>query len=290
MRDNYESFMYLAPDDLDAVENKIEELTNLIQENIYDGQQSPLRNIQVGDDLSGKTLYLSFPRNSYNYINNTVEQNIITIDNNFYIGSVNLADRGYKVIRVHYTGTNPFIYSKDENVEGVTNPYLNYVRFKLPDDYGIVTEINQNNDFYQYIKIYENEEIIPDYVTKTWVSNEIPFMQDIDKIEEGVKNLGKYFTKPIGWITTRTWFNTNTVTDRSDYCAGSKGFSYQDINRWIHNLNLIEQEDMGDFTIWNTDKTEYEWEGHSEWSDYKVQYEGDDVQYGGSDIYYEYVD
>ena len=261
MQENYESFMYLTPNDLNTIENRIEELTNKIQEKIYENTQSPLRNIEVGDDLSGKTLYLSFPSNSYENIDSTTESNIITIDENFYIGNIYLDTRSYKVIRLHYTNTNPFLYSRDttNNLNKGSNPYLNYIRFKLPKDYGVVTEINDESPFYQYIKIYDDENIIPDYIKKEWVTNEIPYMQDIDRIEQGIKNLGDYFTKPIGWITPRVWFETNSITNRNDYCVGSKGLSYKDINRWIHNLNLIEQQDMDDVTIWNTNKTQYYW-------------------------------
>lgn len=264
MEDNYESLMYLTLNDLNQIENKIEELTSLIQENIYDNQQSPLRNIQVGDDLSGKTLYLSFPKDSY--------EDITSSDVIFFIKAQDvlglyyqLYNNLYKTISVRtFDETtssgfrNYYAYSKNIN-SNTNNPYLNNIRFKLPNDYGIVTEIDDESPFYQYVKIYDDETIIPNYEKKTWVLNEIPYMQDIDRIEQGIKNLGDYFTKPKGWITTKDWIKTNTIDDRSDYGVGSKGFSYIDINRWIHNLNLIDEKDMDNITIWNTNKTQYYW-------------------------------
>lgn len=258
MEDNYESLMYLTPNDLNQIENKIEELTNLIQENIYDNQQSLLRNIQVGDDLSGKTLYLSFPKDSYEYITNENRTVIVTMDDSTkriaYLYYPNDSNRRYIYIRTpNYTY---YIYAENKNSP---NPYLNNVRFRLPNDYGTVAEVNENDQFYQYIKIYDDETIIPNYEKKTWVLNEIPYMQDIDRIEQGIKNLGDYFTKPKDWITTKDWIKTNTIDDRSDYGVGSKGFSYIDINRWIHNLNLIDEKDMDNITIWNTNKTQYYW-------------------------------
>lgn len=294
MNSNYNANMYLTPNDLIQVEDKIEELTYQIQEHIYNGE-SVLKNIAINDDLDKITLHLSFPRNAHEYISqedNDKHPLIYTDKNNsiFYQYSNDLCYVGISISNTTSSETNDYIiYGYDIN-DSYNNPYLNYIRYYLPKGFGKVTAIYDNEDLYQYIKIYDDENIIPTYIPKTWSINEIPYIQYIDHIEQGVENLGSYFTKPIDWIITKEWLGTATLGSNNNYGVGSKGFSYQDINRWIHNLNLIEQEDMINCTIWNTDKTEYEWEGHSEWSDYKVQYEGDDVQYGGSDIYYEYVD
>lgn len=71
MNNNYDSNMYLITSYLNDFENQIDYVTNQIQEKVFDDAQSPLRNIQVGDNLSGKTLYMSFPRDSYENITNT---------------------------------------------------------------------------------------------------------------------------------------------------------------------------------------------------------------------------
>lgn len=261
MNNNYNSDMYLTPNDLNNVENKIEELTEKIRNKIYNNVSSPLRNIQIGDDLSGKTLYLFFPHDVYQDISNTSETYIINTDEGFSIGKIYLETRDLITIRLHYTNTNPFLYSILDYRE---NPYLNYVRFKLPDDFGIVTNIDSNDTVYQYIKIYENENIIPNYIKKQWFVNDIPFIQDIDNIEQGIENLGKYCTKPLGWITTKEWIEIASVIKRNDLGVGSKSFSYRDINRWINNLNLIDNVDMDNNTFWNTNKTMYNWNEESE--------------------------
>lgn len=260
MQNNYDANMNLSYEDLNRIEDKVEELTEKVEQNIYSGSHATLRNIQVGDNLSGKTIYLSFPRDSYKNINSS-SVDLVRMDNSLlriYYGfnilkyiSIVLLDPSLLV------GITSFIYCYNTS-EDTGNPYLNIIRFKLPNDFGTVTYINDSDELFKYIKIYD-ENIIPEYIKKTWVLNEIPYMQDIDRIEQGIKNLGDYFTKPVGWITPREWFKTNTLTDRSDYGVGSKGFSYIDINRWINNLNLIEQEDMDDVTIWNTNKTQYYW-------------------------------
>lgn len=261
MNSNYSADIYLTPNDLNQVENKIEELTNKVQEKIYENQQSSLRNIEVGDDLSGKTLYLSFPRESYNYIpENSVD--LITSDNNISI-TAQTQTNDAKLVYMYYEGYEFIMYGRRGEThplyDNTDNPYLNFIRFKLPDDFGTVTFINSEYSLYQYIKIYDNENIIPEYIKKTWTINEIPYIQAIDNIEQGVKNLGDYFTKPLGWITTKEWIKTNTITGSSDYGVGSKGFSYQDINRWINNLKLLDNVDIESGTFWNTNKTEYIW-------------------------------
>lgn len=86
---------------------------------------------------------------------------------------------------------------------------------------------------------------IPSFIPKTWVINEFPYIQEIDRIEKGVDNLGYYYYKPQEWETTKIWIpegNTQEI---------KKGFSYQDINRWIYNMDLINQIKDDNSTIWN---------------------------------------
>lgn len=86
---------------------------------------------------------------------------------------------------------------------------------------------------------------IPSFVPKTWVVNEFPYIQEIDRIERGVDNLGYYYYKPQNWETTKIWIpkgNTQEI---------KKGFSYQDINRWLFNMNLIDEIKDDNSTIWN---------------------------------------
>lgn len=255
MNNDYNADMYLTPTDLNNIENKIEETTEKIRNKIYNNTSSSLRNIQVGDDLSGKTLYLSFPRDSYNNITNTTRTVVITVSSDKRIYYIYSNSKRY--IAVSYKGTGYYIYAKNDNV---INPYLNSIRFKLPNDFGVVTAVDNQDTFYQYVKIYNNENIIPNYVKKQWETNEIPYIQHIDNIEQGVENIGKYCAKPLGWSTTRNWIKTSSIEDRSDYGVGNKGFSYRDINRWINNLNLIDNVDMENGTFWNTNKTKYHWE------------------------------
>ena len=102
----------------------------------------------------------------------------------------------------------------------------------------------------------------PTFSPKTWVVNEFPYIQEIDRIERGIDNLQKYWYKPNGWIDCKIWL-TGLETEQV-----IKSFSYLDINRWINNMNLIEQV-IGDNTIiWNV-QSYINWneESNIEWSD-----------------------
>ena len=108
---------------------------------------------------------------------------------------------------------------------------------------------NDLNNIEQRIYELTNELLdktsIPSFVPKTWVINEFPYIQEVDRIERGIDNLGYYYYKPQEWEATKIWIpkgNTQEI---------KKGFSYQDINRWIVNMKLIEQIKNDNSTIWN---------------------------------------
>ena len=150
------------------------------------------------------------------------------------------------------------MYKKEsDNFAVLRQPYS----FKLPYDIGVVTEIDSNNEVYKYIKIYEDEYIIPDYVKHVWSDNEFLTMQKIENIERGVDNIGYYYYKPIGWIGSKRWINSSGIN--------MKNISYQDLNRWADNLNMINFNDLENMTIWNSDITQLQWNMNSdiEWED-----------------------
>ena len=68
---------------------------------------------------------------------------------------------------------------------------------------------------------------IPTYNTHMLSENSYLFYTLVNDIEEGIKNLGKYYYRPKGFIKRKTW-------------TPNMPFDYKDINRWINNLNLIE--------------------------------------------------
>ena len=227
-----------------------------------------LRNIEVGDNLGGKTLYCSFPKNIYESITSTTISNFITTNNSNYLRffkteteSYNRYDIGHDYHNHGYT-----FYRKFSNVDGTS---INRIRYKLPNDFGTVTSMDTNNDIYQYIKIYDNENILPDYVKHTWETNEFLSMQKIDHIENGVKNIGEYYYKPPYWVANRSWLKTCNTVDY-DNNTNMQNISYQDLNRWINDLNLINFDNLNENVIWNTDVTCINWNDSSdtEWEEY----------------------
>lgn len=275
MSNNYNANIYLTTNDLNNVEERIEELTEDIREKVFDNTNAYLRNIQVGDDLSGKTLYLSLPRTIYESIPDTDTSTHIFIaiaTNNTVVG---ICYRYYpnsnKAIGVRLKDDSSetgyiikYLYSYSLITDN-GNPYLNHVRLTLPNDYGVVTSIDTNSEFYQYVKIYD-ESIIPNYTKHRWYDNETLTMQKIDNIEQGVKNIGYYYEKPDGWVNEKEWLPDATKKYDGNYGVGIKTISYQDLNRWYNNLELINFDDLDNMTIWNArnDITQLTWNEDSD--------------------------
>lgn len=67
---------------------------------------------------------------------------------------------------------------------------------------------------------------IPAYTPTNFTKESYLLASDLNKIENGIKNIGKYYFRPKGWKKTKTWIP-------------KMSFSYEDINRWIDNLNLV---------------------------------------------------
>lgn len=145
---------------------------------------------------------------------------------------------------------------------------------------------NDLNQVEAKIKEYTDEVSavteIPSFVPKTWVLNELPYVQEIDRIEKGIYNLGEYYNRPKGWLPTKNW-----ITPDNPYPV--KGFDYRDWNRWVNNLRIFVTDiDLTD-TIWNG-ASFYEWEGHTNWINNKILYKDEQVQYENEDLEFYYLD
>ena len=256
---NYNANIYLTPANLNDIEDMIADITQDVQDNIFEGMNSPLENIQVGDNLSGKTLYLSFPRNSYEYIDNSTEINIITTDNNYEISYI--YNNNKHSVYITYNGVKYFIYAKNELS---LNPYLNFVRYKIPNDFGNVISINSSSPLYQYIGVYENENIIPDYVKHVYHDNDVITMRQIDNLENGIKNIGYYYYKPIEFVGNREWLKTAELGKNNDYNLTMQNISYLDLNRWIIDLSSVNFDNLEQMTFWNSEVSEIDWEWNNE--------------------------
>ena len=85
----------------------------------------------------------------------------------------------------------------------------------------------------------------PTFSPKEWHINDFPYIQEIDRIERGVNTLKEYWYEPDGWQECKIWL-TGEETEQV-----IKSFSFEDINRWIVNLNLMDTALDERITIWN---------------------------------------
>lgn len=66
------------------------------------------------------------------------------------------------------------------------------------------------------------------YTAKNWNDNDFLIYTYLNNIEDGINNLAEGYFKPYGWQNKKIW-------------TKGMSFSYIDVNRWITNLNLIEE-------------------------------------------------
>lgn len=66
------------------------------------------------------------------------------------------------------------------------------------------------------------------YTSKIWIKKDFLLYTYLNNIENGIENLGKGYFKPYGWQNKKIW-------------TKGMSFSYKDVNRWLNNLNIIEE-------------------------------------------------
>ena len=102
----------------------------------------------------------------------------------------------------------------------------------------------------------------PTFVAKIWQVNEFPYIQEIQRIETGVDNFRKYWYAPDGWIKTKKWLNGNETEQVI------KIFNFEDINRWIINMDVVEPVFGDNTNIWNVQSfINWDEESNVDWSD-----------------------
>lgn len=79
------------------------------------------------------------------------------------------------------------------------------------------------------------------YIPKVWELNEYVFVNDIKNIEEAIDTMGAYFGYPTGYQTKRNW-----------NLMGENNISYRDINRWLHNIDLLRNSEFNPLVPSNT--------------------------------------
>lgn len=255
---------YLNKEILNDIESKVAYLHTLFKSK-FDLTETSLRNLKIGDNLSQRIIYLNFPWESYKYINNS-ENAFISINENLYFCykpnhpiSPTASHISYK-----YNGRYNFLYHK---YYADLNNDFNYIRYKLPKNYGIISSINKDDEFYKYVKVKDNEYKLLEYNKKTWVNNEIPYLQYIDNIEEGINNVAKILYKPIGY-EYKEWTTTGYYgIESNDYGLAQKPISNKDFERWNRNIELLKNVINDINNIWNVvssidwnEESQFEWE------------------------------
>lgn len=258
MNNTYNANMYMNTSDLNNIEERVYNLTEEVKTKIFNNNSSRLRKIRVGDNLNSKTLYMFFPRNIYRLISGT-DVRFITTTNGYFTYTKRDMTITYRYSIDMYTGEN----RKNLYLQYgyYSNPNMCAYIVKCPYDMGEVTSISRDDPVYQEIYIYDDDDVIPQYREYTWSDNELPTMQEIDNIERGIKNIGKYYYQPEGWIEAKEWIDETGVNTRN--------ISYRDLNRWLTNLDLINFDHLDELTIWNSDITQIVWNGNNEdeWED-----------------------
>lgn len=184
------------------------------------------RTIKVGDNLSNKKLYFSFPP----IIQDTQYYTLLSSNNGRSIDYLN----GISIQNITLTDGSVYYLATYNDFELDRSSVLNDIT--LSNDFGIITQINENDDNHIFETITADfdegnwEEydspLIPTYEVKTWEVKDYLLYTYLNNIETGIKNIGKYYYRPYGWQDTKTW-------------TGGMSFSYRDLNRWINNLNIV---------------------------------------------------
>ena len=105
------------------------------------------------------------------------------------------------------------------------NDYLNYTDLNYVE--------SKIEDLYDYYNL--------SYTPKTWQINEFVYVNDIKNIEEAIDTMGAYFGYPSGYQAKRNW-----------NLDGENNISYKDINRWLHNIDLLRNSEFNPLVPSNT--------------------------------------
>lgn len=200
--------------DMNDIITKINEIDNKLLISSPFISTGEKRNIKVGDDLSGKMIYLEFPNDLYEDILNDVvggQDNIITTGSHSIIEYSNLYN---SVATVSIDSWMDMIYQANIDTSEV---YSNLTEIQLSNEFGIVTNINSNLSAYKYIFLIEAEEV--EMKRGDFITSELLQLieNNVDKIAKAVNTSFK----------KRDWYYLSVIT-------------YEDINRWAIVLNIAE--------------------------------------------------
>lgn len=107
-------------------------------------------------------------------------------------------------------------------------------------------------NFVPQLEIYEEHE---------WKLNDFPYIQLIDHIEKAISQMSFFLFRPNGYIKDKVW-----LEDEFDHPV--KAFDYQDINRWLNNLDLLSKNTNYEGNLWDI-RSDVIWDEESnlEWEE-----------------------
>lgn len=116
------------------------------------------RNIEVGDDLSGKTLYFNFPDNLYSsYVDDSFYYKDIINTEGCYIKNHTSTTNNITWIILWPESIGATLYTAQKNGSNYIVSKLDNIL--LPNNAGVVTKLNKTDPAYQYFKIAESSTI-----------------------------------------------------------------------------------------------------------------------------------
>lgn len=97
-------------------------------------------------------------------------------------------------------------------------------------------DLNNVEDLIDYVidrlKVVSEEYLISN--SHLWLPNDFPYIQEINRIEKLIDSCGKNYYLPEGWQECKVWLTGDETSQVI------KSFSFEDINRWIINLQLLK--------------------------------------------------
>lgn len=213
LRQNWTSqdkFGYSDMNDIISTINTIDAKLKIDSPFISTGER---RNIQIGDDLSGKTIYLEFPDDLYEDILEDVaggQANVLETSSHSIIEYTNLMN---SVSTVSIDTWMDMMYYANTDTSEV---YSNITEIQLSDDFGIVTSINSSMAAFQYIFIVETDNI--EMKRGDFLTAEL-----LQKVENNIERLAKITDTN---FRQRNWYHLSV-------------FTFEDVNRWAAALNIV---------------------------------------------------
>lgn len=118
--------------------------------------------------------------------------------------------------------------------------------------------VDINNKISSHFDMYTIYQTISDYFKEY----DFFWLEDVDYIEKAIDYISSFLYQPNGYIDKKVWIEGNKIIDRT--------FDYNDYNRWINNLSLLENIDITkEKWLWNLKEYDTQWgeQADLEWSE-----------------------